>query len=71
MGEIVGHRLVAVQQVARAVGRIHGFHGNEMAALGRARGDLHRQSVQELGYVFLVDIPRQLSIRKRAILGAM
>jgi hypothetical protein len=39
VGQIVGDGLVAVEQVAGAVGGVHHFHGREMAALeGRSAG---------------------------------
>ena len=55
VGEIVGHRLVAVAQVAGAIGRVHHFHRREVTAFGGAVGGVDGQRVLNLGHVLLVD----------------
>jgi hypothetical protein len=56
--QIVGHRLIAVPQIARAIRRVHHFHRRQMAALRRTRGRIHRQRVLNIRHILLID--RQL-----------
>ena len=58
VGQIVGHRLVAVAQVAGAEGRVHHLHGREVAAFGGTVFGLERQRILNIGNIFLED--RQL-----------
>ena len=56
--QIVGHRLVAMAQIAGAIRRVHHLHGRQMAALRRAGGGLHRERVLDIRHILLID--RQL-----------
>ena len=55
VGEVVGDRLVAVPQVARAEGRVHHLHRSGLAALGGTVLGRERQRVLDVGHVLLED----------------
>ena len=75
VGQIVGHRLVAVPQVARAEGRVHHLHRRDVAALRRPVLGRQRQRILDVGHVLLKTASFRLSgslrIRMAAAVGRL
>ncbi len=54
--QIVGHRLIAVAQIAGAIRRVHHFHGREMTSFGGTILGRQRQRILNVGDIFLEDV---------------